>query len=87
MGVGRKLLGQLRRRFGEVAASVQRFMPAVEIGFLDEAQSLGIVRDLADEEAVGIPAVKDIADVEDDGRNARAQPWRALKRRFVLLMT
>jgi len=35
-----------------------------------------------------VPVVKDATDVEDDGGRASvAQPWRALKRRFVLLMT
>jgi hypothetical protein len=39
-------------------------------------------------EAAKIPVVQNIADVEDDGTGRdRIQPWRALKRRFVLLMT
>jgi hypothetical protein len=37
---------------------------------------------------VGVPTVEDVADVEDDGDGpAGRQPWRALKRRLVLLMT
>ena len=92
-------------------------MPAVEVDILDEAQPRLIVGDLPDEEGIGIPAVEDVADVEDDGldcgRGAQSaviagevwspplirgcrlrwhddggrQPWRALKRRLVLLMT
>ena len=64
-------------------------MPAVEIGVLDEAQARVIVGDLPGEECIGIPTVKDVADIEDDGgrRLAKGQPWRALKRRLVLLMT
>ena len=39
-------------------------------------------------EVADIPVVQDVPDVENDGgRVSVAQPWRALKRRFVLLMT
>ena len=45
------------------------------------------------EELPEIPVVEHIADIEDDGacaaptRRRRDQPWRALKRRLVLLIT
>ena len=45
------------------------------------------------EELLQIPVVEHIADIEDDGPCATAsrsrydQPWRALKRRLVLLIT
>jgi len=34
-----------------------------------------------------VPVEQDVADVEDDGLRALAQPWRALNRRLVLLIT
>ncbi len=47
-----------------------------------------IVVDQALVEDPRIPVVQDATDVEDDGGRSRlAQPWRALKRRLVLLMT
>ena len=64
-------------------------MPGVEVDILDEPQPRLVVGDLADEEAVGIPAVEDVADVEDDGvigeergfyppSTVRAEPVEAL---------
>jgi hypothetical protein len=39
-------------------------------------------------EIAGIPVVQDMPDIEDDGmRTQGLQPWRALKRRLVLLIT
>ena len=64
-------------------------MPGPQVGVLDEPEALRVVGDLPDEESVRIPAVQDVADVEDDGGGSgdARQPWRALKRRLVLLMT
>lgn len=88
MGVGRKCLGKLGGGLVERPPRVERIVPAIKVDVPDEAQALVIVRDLADEETIGIPAVKDVADVEyDGGGRGFDQPWRALKRRFVLLMT
>jgi hypothetical protein len=112
LGISGEGPGELRRRLAERPSAVERFLPAIEIGIGDETQPRRIVGDLPREEAFGIPAVKDVADIEDDcgglfgaGRSAPfaarpglrsnlakrriggRQPWRALKRRFVLLMT
>ncbi|XHS01628.1 hypothetical protein ACFB49_32360 [Sphingomonas sp. DBB INV C78] len=53
------------------------------------------IGDQAGVEVAGMPVEQDMADVKDDrfgslrddGPERIAQPWRALKRRFVLLMT
>ena len=89
VGIFRKLGAELVGRFTKVAAAVERVVPFPKADILDELEPLPVFGDLADEEAFGIPAVKDVADIEDDGGRCRAdgQPWRALKRRFVLLMT
>jgi hypothetical protein len=47
-------------------------VPAEKVGFFDEPQPRIVVGDLPDEEAVWIPAVKDIADVEDDGSRSQS---------------
>ena len=73
MGIFGEFLGKLGRRFGIGAAAVESLVPAVKVDILDESQALGIVGDLPDEEGIGIPAVKDVADIEDDGRGVRAQ--------------
>ena len=91
-GIFGEFLAELGRGLGIGPAAVQRLVPAIEVDILDEAQARLIVGDLPDEEGVGIPAVKDVADVEDDGASSAGharerQPWRALKRRLVLLMT
>ena len=117
-----EFLAELGRRLGMGAAAVEAVVPAVDIDILDEAEARFIVGELADDEGIGVPAVEDVADVEDDGggalirhpgldpgsrnRSVREssiavcidpdfrqddgvcrQPWRALKRRLVLLMT
>jgi hypothetical protein len=76
-------------RFEERASRVESLVPGEEIGLREEAVALGLVGESALVEACRVPAVKDVADVEDDGGRSgpAGQPWRALKRRFVLLMT
>ena len=72
MGIFGEFLGELGRGLGIGAAAVQRFVPAVEIGILDEAQARRVIGDLPDEKGIGIPAVEDVADVEDDGGDSHA---------------
>ena len=119
-GVIGEFLGELGRGLGERPAGVERVVPAPQVDILDEAQPRLVLGELPGEEGFGIPAVEDVADVEDDGggpgharrpseRTGSAcrrpalhcsgspafagndgssrQPWRALKRRLVLLMT
>jgi hypothetical protein len=62
-------------------------VPREEVDILDEAQDGLVIGELPREEGLGIPAVEDVAEVEDDGFRCVVQPWRALKRRLVLLMT
>ena len=62
-----EFLAELGRRLGIGPAAVQRLVPAVEVDILDELQPRRVVGDLPDQEGVGIPAVEDVADVEDDG--------------------
>jgi hypothetical protein len=89
IGISRIDFAQLARGFIERPAAVQRLVPLPKIGVFDEFQARFVVPDLANQKSVGIPAVENVADVEDDGGRLgrRIQPWRALKRRFVLLMT
>ena len=90
LGIFGEFLVELGRGLGIGPAAVQRLVPAVEVDSSMNSQARRIVGDLPDEEGVGIPAVKDVADVEDDGASTVTrgdQPWRALKRRLVLLMT
>ena len=67
MGIFGEFLVELGRRLVKGPAAVERLVPAVEIDIVDEAHPRLVVGDLPDEEAVGIPAVEDVADVEDDG--------------------
>ena len=62
-----ELAAELGRRFLEVAAAVQAVMPFPQADILDEAQTRLILGQLPREEAFRIPAVEDVADVEDDG--------------------
>jgi hypothetical protein len=87
MGVIGEFLAELGGGLGEGAAGIERIVPFPQADLVDEAQARLVLGQLPGEEAFGIPAVKDVADVEDDGGDARAQPWRALKRRLVLLIT
>jgi hypothetical protein len=54
----------------------------------EPVQPIGIVDQLG-VEVTDVPVIENAADVEDDGVDVagRCQPWRALNRRFVLLMT
>jgi hypothetical protein len=88
MGVSGKLPAELGRGLGEGPAGVERVVPFPQSDVGDEAEPSLVLGELAGEEALGVPPVEDVADVEDDGgRSFAAQPWRALKRRLVLLMT
>ena len=84
----RMLRDQLGGGFGERAPGVMLEMP---LGRQDVAQERVERLTLGDEALVQepwVPVVENATDVEDDGgRASDAQPWRALKRRFVLLMT
>ena len=82
-----ELLGKFGRRLAERAPAVERVVPVPQVDILDEAQPRLIVSYLFDQKAVRIPAVEDVAAVEDDCLSGGGQPWRALKRRLVLLMT
>ena len=42
-----------------------------DVDLLDEAHACVVVSDLADEKGIGIPPVKDVADVEDDSGRGR----------------
>jgi hypothetical protein len=66
-----EFFAELGRRFGERPARVERVVPAPQVDVLDEAKPGLVLGNLAGEEAVGIPAVKDVADVEDDGGRRR----------------
>jgi hypothetical protein len=67
-GISREFLAQVGRGFIERPAAVQPVVPAPQVDVLDEAQARLIVGDLPLEEGLGIPTVKDVADVEDGGR-------------------
>ena len=63
-------------------------MPLLGADIAQEYVQRLIIADEAPVEDLGVPVVQDVADVEDNGnRPHQDQPWRALKRRFVLLMT
>jgi hypothetical protein len=68
LGISGIDFAELARGLVERPAAVQRLVPLPQIGVCDELQARFVVRDLAHQESVGIPAVKDVADVEDDGR-------------------
>jgi hypothetical protein len=88
IGMLRMQRRQLRRGLGEVAAGIVLEMPVGRDDIAQERIERPIVIDQALVEDPRIPVVQDATDVEDDGGRSRAgQPWRALKRRFVLLMT
>src|SRR5688500_5573021 len=67
MGVFGEFLGQLGCRLGVRAAGVERIVPLPQADIVDKAHPRLVVGDLADQEAVRVPAVEDVADVEDDG--------------------
>jgi hypothetical protein len=69
--ISRELLAELGRRLVERTAAVERIVPAPQVDILDEAQARLVVGELPFEEGFGIPAVEDVADVEDDGGGLR----------------
>ena len=82
------LRDQLGRGLDERPPSVMLEMPFNRQNVAQERVERLTLRDEALVQEPGVPVVKDATDVEDDGgRASGAQPWRALKRRFVLLMT
>ena len=84
-GIGRDKLGA---GFREGPAGVVLEMPFGRDDMAQEMIQPGRIVDQSPVEEAGIPFIQNIADIENDGaRTARTQPWRALKRRFVLLMT
>ena len=78
---------QLGRGVGEVAAGVVLEMPVYRDDVAQERIERLTRRDETLVQEPRVPVVEDAADVEDDGGRRLDQPWRALKRRFVLLMT
>jgi hypothetical protein len=101
-GVLRIACGQLGGGVGEVAAGVVLEMPVVGDDVAQERIERLTRGDETLVQDPRIPMVEDAADIEDDGRRADivypgtppnsarrglAQPWRALNRRLVLLMT
>jgi hypothetical protein len=74
--------------FRERPARVVLEVPVMRHDIAQERVERPIVVDQALVEEPWAPVVQDPADIEDDGRGQRvAQPWRALKRRLVLLIT
>jgi hypothetical protein len=78
---------QLGRGVGEVAAGVVLEMPVDRDDLAQERIERLTRWDETLVQEPRVPVVEDAADVEDDGGRPGRQPWRALKRRFVLLMT
>ena len=78
-GIFGEFLAELGRGLVIGPAAVERVVPAIEVDLLDEAQPRLVVGDLPDEEGIGIPAVEDVADVEDDGGGLSASS-RQLRR-------
>jgi hypothetical protein len=80
--------GKFGAGLGEGPPGIMLEMPLGGDDMAQEIVELGRLVDQLLIEEAGIPVVKDIADIEDDGMGTqRLQPWRALKRRFVLLIT
>lgn len=78
---------QLRRGFGEVAPSIVLKMPFMRDDIAQERVERLTLGDEALIQESRVPIVKDAADVENDRGGTLPQPWRALKRRLVLLIT
>ena len=87
VGLIREAGDQFGRRVGEAPAGVVLEVPVARDDMAEEPVELGRVGDQPSVKVAGVPVVQDMADVEDDGPRAARQPWRALNRRFVLLMT
>jgi len=83
----REAAGEGLGGLGVQATAVEFEVPRDEIGFRQKALERRLFADQLPVEVARVPVVEDVADIEDDGGDRRAQPWRALKRRLVLLMT
>ena len=85
-GIGSRELGT---RLGERSTGIMLEMPfACDNARKETVERLRLVDQLLVEKT-RIPVVQDMTDIEDDGPGTGngLQPWRAVKRRFVLLMT
>ena len=83
-----KARDQFGRRFGERATGIVLEVPLDRNDIAQKRLERLIVIDQTLVQEPGAPVIQDPADVKDDGRGpAHGQPWRALKRRLVLLMT
>ena len=79
---------QFGRGVGEGPPGIMLEMPLVGDNVVQERIERLTRGDETLVEEPRVPLVEDATDVEDDGSRAgRLQPWRALKRRLVLLMT
>jgi hypothetical protein len=81
-----KFSAALRDHGRERASGIVLGMPVEGYNVFKNPVALDLVLDQFLEEEAGIPAVKDVADIEDDGA-FNYQPWRALNLRLVLLIT
>ncbi|ARS28807.1 hypothetical protein KC8_16135 [Sphingomonas sp. KC8] len=86
-GMFRVQRGKLRTGLGKWAARIVLAVPVEGDDTRDEILQRRRIGDQAGVEVPWVPVEQDVADVENDGPELVAQPWRALKRRFVLLMT
>jgi hypothetical protein len=77
----------LSDHLGDGAAGVMLEVPFGRNDGRAEALDLRLVGDQLAEQVAQVPLIEDPADVEDDGFDSVRQPWRALKRRLVLLIT
>jgi hypothetical protein len=66
-GISREFFAELYSGLIERPPAVQAVVPAPQVDILDKAQARLVVGDLPFEKGFGIPAVEDVADVEDDG--------------------
>ena len=84
-----KACDQLGRGLGEGPAKVVLEMPFPGDDVAQKCCERPIIWDQALVEEPWVPIEQDVSDVEDDRRRTqrRAQPWRALKRFWVLLIT
>ena len=71
--IGREFLAELGRGLVERPAGIEPVVPGPEVDVLDESEARLIVGKLPGEKGFGVPAVKDVADVEDDGGRSIGQ--------------
>ena len=87
--VSREFSNALRDHAIDRPPGIVLFVPLERHDNIEEPVKLFPVLDQLLEKVAAVPLVEDPPDIEHDrfhGHDA-AQPWRALKRRFVLLMT